>query len=252
MTLSTAESVDSEQRILLRIGAVCAIAGPLVLGASFAPHGDLPTREESLVGEAVALRFIADHQTWLLIHLGTIVAGLIWLGAFVALANTLMPGAARAVGRFLIPSAIVGSLFVVFDYGVDGYALKILANEWATATGPEQEALQRMAETGIWFLNGTFHSEIVVFYGLTMLLAGLAVALDTRYPRWFAVAGAIAGALVLTNGLLAFAGIGLAPAGGTDLFLFVMVLPLESLWLMVLGRLMWRNAKRRAAQPPVE
>ncbi|MGK5672150.1 hypothetical protein ACSNOB_04795 [Micromonospora sp. URMC 106] len=90
------------------------------------------------------------------------------------------------------------------------------------------------------------------FYGLTMLLAGLAVALDARYPRWIAVAGAIAGAVVLTNGLLAFAGVGLAPAGGTDLMLFVVVLPLESLRLMILGRIMWRHAKRPAAQPPVE
>ncbi len=244
MTHPPATPHDAERRALLRVGAVCAIAGPIMLGMSLAPHGDLATKEDSLVGEEAALSYVADHSTWLLIHLGTIVAGLIWLGALVALAGTLTRGSARATGRFLVPSAIVGVVFVVFDYGVDGYALKVLADEWANATGPEREALQRIAETGLWLLNGTFHSEIVVFYGLTMLLAGLAVALDGRFPRWFGVAGAVAGAAVLVNGLLAFAGLELGPAGGTDQLVFVMILPLEALWLMVLGILMWRHSSR--------
>ena len=74
-----------QQQVLLRIGAGCAIAAPMVLAASFAPHGDLPTD----VSTEAALRFVADHSAWLVIHLLTIVAALIWLGAFTALAGTL-------------------------------------------------------------------------------------------------------------------------------------------------------------------
>jgi hypothetical protein len=238
--------MDSEQRTLMRIGAVCAIAGPLVLAASLAPHGDLRTREDSLLGEEEALHQVAHHGAWMVIHLGTIVAGLIWVGAFAALAGTLHAGPARAFGRLLAPSAAVGGVFVVFDYGVDGYALKTLADQWATASGPEREALQRLAETGIWLLSGTFLSEIVILYGLSMALAGVAVTLDGRYPRWFGAAGAVAGVLVLGNGLLTFAGLDVSPAGGTDLLVFVMILPLEALWLMILGCFMWRHARRGA------
>ena len=237
----TAEALARQERLLLRIGAICAIAGPLVLAASLAPHGDLPTDDSALVGEAAALRYIAVHPTWLLIHLGTIVAGLLWVGAFTALARTLAPGAAGALGQLLVPSAIVGGVFVVFDYGVDGYALKILADEWATRSGPEQAQLLLMAETALWFLNGTFRSEIVVFYGLTVLLAGLAVAFDGRYPVWFGGIAAVAGAAVLVNGLLSLAGVGL---GGQDFLVFVVILPIEALWLLVLGLLMWRRAGR--------
>jgi hypothetical protein len=53
------------------IGSVCAILGPLVLAALFVPHGDLPTNELSFVGEAGALRYIADHPSRLVIHTST-------------------------------------------------------------------------------------------------------------------------------------------------------------------------------------
>ena len=238
------EALAHQEQLLLRIGAICAVAGPLLLAASFAPHGDLPTDNASLVGEAAALRYVANHPTWLLIHAATIVAGLLWVGAFTALAGTLAPGAAGALGRLLVPSAIVGGVFVVFDYGVDGYALKILADAWAAASEPQQAQLLLMADTAVWFLNGTFRSEIVVFYGLTVLLAGLAVALDGRYPVWFGGIGAAAGATVFVNGILSFAGASLSPVAGEDFLVFVVILPLESLWLLALGILMWQRAGR--------
>jgi hypothetical protein len=242
----TAEALAHQEELLLRIGAICAIAGPLVLAVSFVPHGDLPTNEATLVGEAVALRFIAAHPTWLVIHLGTIMAGLLWVGAFIALAGTLTPGTARALGWLLVPSAIIGGVFVLFDYGVDGYALKLLADTWAAASGAEQAQLLLMADTALWFLNGTFRSEILVFYGLTVLLAGLAVAHDGRYPVWFGRIATIAGAAVLVNAMLSYAGLSLTRL---DLQVFVVILPIESLWLLALGVLMWRRAgETRAAR----
>jgi hypothetical protein len=242
---ASAEALAHQERLLLRIGAICAITGPLVLTASFAPHGDLPTNESALIGEAVALQYVAAHPTWLILHTATIVAGLLWIGAFTALAGTLAPGPAAALGRLLVASATVGGVFVVFDYGVDGYALKILADEWAAASGPERAQLQLMAETALWLLNGTFRSEIAVFYGLTVLVAGLAVTLDDHYPTWFGTIAAVAGAAVLVNGLSSFAGIGL---GNQDFLVFIAILPIEGLWLLALGVLMWRRAGRvRAA-----
>jgi hypothetical protein len=237
--MMTSDALAREQRLLMRIASACAILGPLVLAASFVPHGDLPTNESSLLGEEVALRYVADHPSWLIIHLATIVAGILWIGAFAGLAGTLTPGAAGALGRLLVPSAVVGGTFVIFDYGVDGLAFGILADEWAAASGPDQLALQRMAETGIWLLNGTFRSEIVIFYGLTVLIAGLAVVFDGRYPVWFGTTGALAGGAVLVNGLLSYAGVRVLQE---DLLLFVVTLPVECVWLLTLGVLMWRRA----------
>jgi hypothetical protein len=232
-----------QQQVLLRIGAGCAIAGPLVLAASFAPHGDLPTD----VSTEAALRFVADHSAWLVVHLLTIVAALIWLGAFTALAHTLSPGVAGAIGRMLAPVAAVGATFVIFDYGIDGYALGVLATEWDAASGAQQVELVQRADTAIWLLNGTFRSEIFIFYGLTVLLAGLGIAFDRRYPTWFGGIGALAGAAVAVVALSSFSGTSLTPIEGEDFFLFVTVLPVESAWLLALGVLMWRRASREAA-----
>ena len=98
-----------------------------------------------------------------------------------------------------------------------------------------------MAETAIWFLNGTFRAEIAFFYGLTVLIAGVAVALDRSYPTLLGAVAVVAGAIVLVNGLTSYAGIGL---GNQDFLLFVVTLPIESAWLMALGVAMWRQAGR--------
>jgi hypothetical protein len=240
----TASSNVDHQRTLLRIGALCAILGPILLIASLAPHGDLPTDDAKLLGEVAAMRFVADHPLWYVLHLGTMVAGVLWLGAFAALAGTLAPGRASALGHLLVPSAVLGAVFVVFDYGVDGFAFKMLAGAWAAAPPAEQAQLQLMADTAAWFLNGTFRSEIGIFYGLTVLLAGLAVAHDGRYPRWFGRIAALAGGLVLLNALVSLAGIRLTRQ---DFLLFVTIVPIESIWLVALGVMMWRRAGRVSA-----
>jgi hypothetical protein len=81
-------------------------------------------------------------------------------------------------------------VFVIFDYGIDGYAFKVLADAWAAASEPDKAQLQQMAEFAMWFLNGTFRSEILIAYGLTVLIAGVAVACDGWYPVWFGWIGA--------------------------------------------------------------
>ena len=225
-----------EQRVLLQIGAICAIAGPLLLFASFAAHGDLPAH----VSTEAALGYVADHALWPLIHLGTIAAALLAIGAFTALAATLATGVASAIGRLLLPSAIVGGVFVIFDYSVDGYDLWVLAEEWAAASGPQRTDLVQMTDTVITLLNGTFRGEILVFYGLTFLLAGLGVALDGRYPSWFGGLAAVAGGVVLLTGLMSYLGVSLARQ---DVLVFLVIVPLESLWLLTLGVLMWRRAR---------
>jgi hypothetical protein len=101
-----------------------------------------------------------------------------------------------------------------------------------------------MADMAIAVLNGTFRAEILVFYGLTYLLAGAAVALDGRYPAWFGGVAAMAGGIVLLNGLLTFLDLSIPRQ---DFLVFVVIVPLESLWLLILGVLMWRQSRRVAA-----
>jgi Bacterial protein of unknown function (DUF899) len=225
------------------------VAGTLILIASLAFHGDLPTH----VSVSAALRFIADHDYWLLMHVGTVVAPLVWLGAIAALAGTAVGGRARAVGRLLLPIGVVGATFSVFTFSIDGYVFKILADAWAVASGTEQRELLAMTTTLLKLLTGPFRIEILVWYGLTIMLAGIVVCLDPRYPTWLGLIGVGAGGGALVAGLASLAGsrpsVG-GPGLPLDRLVFLLTLPVEGLWMLLLGAFMWRRVGRVPIQPP--
>jgi hypothetical protein len=225
-----------EQVLLLRIGGVCAVAGALIFVLSLAGHGDLPTHVSHVAG----LQFIVDQSNWLLMHLGTILAGLLWIFAVAALAGTFTADASRALARLMVPSAVVGGIFLIFNYAVDGYAFKILANEWATSSGAQRANLEQAFDTILVIASGTLRAELLLFYGVTMLLTALAVTLDGAYPRWFGSIGAVASGLATLVALSSFLGLSFR----VDVLVFVVALPLEGLWLLVLGLLMWRRGGR--------
>ena len=236
----TVETPGRAHNALQRIGGACAIGGTLILIASLAFHGDLPTH----VSTAAALQFIADHDGWLLAHLGTLVAPLAWLCAFASLADTAT-GDARAAGRLLVPTAVVGATFSILTFSVDGYVFKILADAWAGAAGPEKAALVTMTDTLLKLLNGPFRVEIMVWYGLTFLLAGIVVCLDPRYPTWVGMVGAATGGAGFVAGLASLAGSTLSLGGiglPLDRLVFLLTMPLEGAWMLALGTFMWRRA----------
>lgn len=222
-----------EQKLLSRIGGACAIVGVVLLGTAIHVHGDLPASGPI----EIALTYIVNLPGWLPIHLAMMTATVLMIAAFVSLGWTLADGGG-VIARLLVPGAIVGGTFSLFDYAVDGYAFYALAVDWAAASGQEQANLALMASAALRMLYGTGRTEIALFYGLTFLLAGLAVSLDGRYGHWFGGIGALLGASALAIGLSMLAGAKLAP----DFFLFVVIVPIEGLWLLVLGARMWRRA----------
>jgi len=90
-----------------------------------------------------------------------------------------------------------------------------------------------------------FASEPVFLFGLPFALIGLGVALDRAYPAWFGWSGFAVGAATLITGITWFAVVDLVP----ELTLWAALQPLEWLWHLVLGVVMWResNTAREAA-----
>jgi hypothetical protein len=132
----------------------------------------------------------------------------------------------------------------VFTFSVDGYVFKILADAWAASSGAEQASLLPMTDTLLKLLNGPFRIEIMVWYGLTFMLAGMLVAFDGRYPTWFGAIGASAGGAELVAGMASLAGSALTVAGAglpLDRLIFLLTMPLEGIWMLALGALMWRR-----------
>ena len=224
---------ERHERTLLRLGAVSAVLGTLANVVASAGHGDLPE-----TGTHAALSFVAERDTWSLVHLTSIFAVLLWLVAFVALSGSMSRGASWLLARFGIASILVGAAVHVVFFSIDGYALKGTADAWAAASGSERESLLRAGDLVLLLQESQFVSAIILVLGLPFLLFGLSVAFSSAYPTWLGWVGATAGAGALFTGVTRFVRLELVP----DPVLFGVFGMGVSLWMAAIGTLMWKRA----------
>jgi hypothetical protein len=221
--------------MFLRIGAVCAILGAVVSVAAGIGFGNI-TNE---LGTEAVLRYLASRPPWYwpTVHLGYILGALLWVGALAALAISLTCGAGWALGRWGAASVIVGATIHVIDSSINGFGLMALAHAWAAAPVSEQANLLLAGGALLWILGGTWATVLVLFHGVPFVLFGLAVVLDRGYPTWLGWFGFVGGLGSLFCGVTMFLGVGLVPGR-----LFVVFALVVSLWMVVMGVLMWRRA----------
>jgi hypothetical protein len=187
----TAIRASSEQRPLMRIGAVAGVIGvvaQIVLELFLHPSGAHPN------DSAAAFAEYAASTSWTAVHLGQFAAALLVSIALIALAGTL-----RSHGGWPADLALVGALAVavataVFgvQMAVDGVALKHAVDAWTgAAPGGAQETAFTMAETVRSIekgLSALFHFS----NGAALLFLGGAVARSWR-RQWLGWIGATAG-----------------------------------------------------------
>ena len=222
----------TREQYLLRMGAACLILGSVsVLGFRLA-HGDLPTD----TGEA-ALSFVAAHPLYPLLHLGDWLGVLVWAVGLVALSGSLIRPSAWALGRLGAASVLIGAAVHIAEFSVDGYALPTLAGTWATAAPLERQSLESGARLALVVIGGPSTSALVILWGTTLALYGLAVNQE-GYASWLGWTGSILGAVIVALGTVqylkpnvVFPGV-LLYGGGTVV---------SQLWSLVLGVAMWRR-----------
>lgn len=219
-------------RLLLRIGAVGAILGTIFSVAAGIGFGELPTGDTE-----DALRFLAVRSAWYwrTVHLGFIFGALLWVGALTALAVSGTLGGGSALGPLGAASAAVGAAIHVVDSSISGFGLRALADAWSASPDEARPDLLLAAHTVSLILDGTWASVTSFFHGLPFVLVGLAVVLSRRYPAWLGWIGVVGGAGALLIGALMF--LDLVPER-----LFVAFALLVSLFMLILGALMWRQA----------
>lgn len=224
-------STDDQRTALLRIGAVCAVAGTLGYLALFLSHGDLPDQ----TAEA-ALTWVAEKPLSVL-HLGMILCFLLWVAALIALASSLAEGTSWALGQLGSAAAVVGATLLAVHYRIDGPALEQVADAWAGAAGAEREQLLDRGDLVILMTGGGFPLYVALLLGLPFILFGVAVILSSRYPSWLGWLGAAAGAVAFVVGTTNFVGLQFPP-----IQLFVLSVFLLDVWMLAMGVLMWRRA----------
>jgi hypothetical protein len=225
------------EALLLRIGGTGAVLGTVFqvaagTGSSSLPGGSVDAALTALAAQPTAL--------WPVIYLGFIFGALFWVATLVALTATLHEGAPWALARLAVAGVIVGVTLHAVDAMLNGFVLPSLAGAWAAAAPDEQAVLAQDADLLRHVLAGSWAVVVTLFHGVPFVLAGLAVALSGRYPAWLGWVGVLGGAGSVVVGVALF--FGALSAGLAVPFAIVL-----SLFMVILGWLMWLQSDRPAA-----
>ena len=220
------------ERTLLRIGAVSAIIGA-VLGIVV---NLLHPRGAEIGNTKAHLQEIADSGIFLGDHIGILVAFLLIVGGLVALYRSITSGRGAAFARLGFAVALASTALIGVTIATDGIAIKAVADTWASSQDP---ALFQAAYVLEQINLGIFSIVIFVFFGVTFILYGLAVALSDVYPKWLGWAALVVGIVAAVLGLIqAYEG----PSTLVTNVLFPIASILLTVWVLVMGILMWRRA----------
>lgn len=224
------------ERHFSKVGAVAAISGLVVYGASAYSHPWTPphhTRE--------AFMDYAVEANWALYHLGEFLGILLMCAAVIALAWRLRRDVA-GVWAILGGAAMVvcASIYAVF-IAVDGVALGILVDRWVEAGPEQQELLYETAFAVRQIEAGLFSMQWLMFGIAAGLFAGAFFASAQTPFRlgWLSGMGWLS--IVASLGALSF-GIVQAQTGYTDLSMaFQAGIYLGGIWVIAVGGFLYRN-----------
>jgi hypothetical protein len=222
-------------RPMYRIGGILLIVGSVLGVVTNLLHPNPPD-----IGDPIAqLKLISTSEHWGPIHVGIVLASIIRLGGLVAFTYSFNEGYGAAWSRIALAGAIVGGAAAVVLFAVDGIASQKLAIAWAHAAPSEIPIAYQVSQSNQYVGFGIYGLWIMVFFGLTYIAYGLAVATSHEYPRWLGWVAVAAGAGSFVVGYFQYF------SGLTDLLtnkLFPAFAIVLAIWTVVMGWLLWRKA----------
>ena len=219
--------------IPLKLGAVTAIAGAIILmaGTMLHPLGADP-------GDPVAA-FIeyAANDLWIGSHLSQFLGVAMMFVGLVALNDSLKGEPFAYLAKLGVFVGVAALAITAVLQAVDGIALKLMVDDWVSASeGQKQSAFQatlavRRIEIGV-------ASFMALLFGSALALFASAVAFSTIYPTWLGWLGIGGGIGTIAGGLLTmFSGFSTTAMNVAMPFNLILVV-----WMVVIGVLMWRRA----------
>jgi len=222
-------------RVLFKAGSISAIVGAILAFIVNILH---PRTSEFGNPEAL-LQLIARSSIWVPDHIGILLAVLLTLGGLVAIYRSIPAGPGGSWARLAVVAALVSASVSVVLIGTDGIAAKEVAVAWANAPAAEKVAAFYAANVLEQINFGLFSFFIFVYFGVTTILYGLAVATSEVFPVWL-------GWLAVLDGIgAALVGLVQATRGPSVLVtnvLFPIVSLIATVWVLIMGVLLWRKA----------
>lgn len=223
------------ERTFLRIGAGAAMIGAIlaiVVNALFPRIAD-PSDTEAV------LTTVAESTLWTGNSVGLSLSGLLLVGGLAGLYRSITAGAGAAWARMGFAAALAGGTLFFAWAAVTGFAVDRAAQAWVEAPAAEKAVALHVAGAvgDIWF--ALFTAWTILLFGVAFLLYGLAISLSDGYPKWLgwvAVVGGVGGFLVSVVQLYQ------GPSVLWTNYLLAVISVLATVWIFVMGVLMWRKA----------
>ena len=224
---------------LARIGGVAALLGAVVFFVSGLLH---PSHSDPNDLPAAFAEYVKSPD-WVGVHLAQLAGVVLIAVALVALEATFETGLAAAWARIGSAGAIASTAIYAANQGVDGIANRAADHRWAAATGAaHMRAFE--AAFAVRQIEVALTSVFTLSLGSTLCVFALVMLFSRRYPTWLGVVGVLGGLATVAIGLEQASG-GFSPL---SLDLFMVVGPVDLLWVIVTGVLMWRLAPRLAGE----
>jgi hypothetical protein len=215
-----------------RIGPIAAIAGAVLLFVGTYLH---PMSADPNVPLAAFTEYASSNH-WVTIHLMQLFGMLLIAAALVLLSRRMMDGPAAELATLGAASAIASASVASALQAVDGVALKFMVDAWA-ATPDSGKAAMFDATFAVRQIEVGLASMSSLLLGLTATIYGIALLVDSRYPKWL-------GAVAILGGVpAAIAGVVMAHTGFSDPSMFV-GMPADALlmlWMVALGFYGWKR-----------
>ena len=218
---------------LSRVGGVAAILGVIALVAATMFH---PMNAHPSDAEAAFAEYALDRY-WVAIHLGQLVGAVLIAAGFISLSWKLRAGRAGAWALLAGLVTVAGMSLAAALQAVDGVALKLMVDRWSSAA-PETRAAAFEAAFSVRQIEIGLASLMEAFFGLTVILYGVAILLSSVAPRWLGVFAVPGGTAMLISSVVrahtGFTDVGMAATMPSTLFLL--------LWCICVGLFLLRSA----------
>jgi hypothetical protein len=198
----------------------------------------------SLNDNVELLRIVSASDSWRLVHLASIFATLIGVTAIVAILWSMVLGGSTRWPFIALVSLVLTTPVLLLSVGLDGFAIKSVADRWADAAGGDRQTLLAAA-TALRSVDVAVLDLVMVGqFGLTAILLGVASWTSTVYGKPLGLVAVAAGLTGLLCGALQ------ALSGRLTTFSYLVVLTaslaLFTIWLALASTVLWRQAERLA------
>jgi hypothetical protein len=223
---------------LLRTAAIAGLLSAVVAVAFNAIH---PRATSASLNDVTALLpIVGASRSWRVVHFASVLATLAGVVAIVAVLWSMVLDGSRRWPVVALVALILTTPTLLVSVGIDGFAIKSVADRWVGATGADRDLLTSAA-TALRSIDVAVLDLVMIgHFGITTILLGVASWTSPLYGKRIAAVAFAAGVTGLASGTIQAMSGRLTVA--SYLVLLTVSLALFTVWLALACFVLWSRA----------